>query len=65
LICFFQLNSWKERWKKGGKCWKRVKEEKRGLFLKEVVNKSKYAERKRYEINKEKGYKKQVFIFDS
>ena len=42
----------------------RVKEEQRGLFLKEVVKKSKDAEKKRNEINKEEGYKKQVFIFD-
>ena len=42
----------------------RVKEEQRGLFLKEVVKKSKDAEKKRNEINKEVGYKKQVFIFD-
>ena len=43
----------------------RVKEEQRGLFLKETVKKSKDAEKKRNEINKDVGYKKQVFIFDS
>jgi hypothetical protein len=57
-FCFFKLNSWKERWKRGEK-----------NFLKEVVKKSKDAERraklrkeeqrcgkKRNEINKEEGY---------
>ena len=57
--------SWKERWKRGGKSWERDKEEQRGLFLKEIVKKSRDAEKKRNEINKEEGYKKQVFIFDS
>ena len=42
----------------------RVKEEQRGLFLKEVGKKSKDTEKKRNEM-KEEGYKKQVFIFDS
>jgi hypothetical protein len=49
-FAFFLLNSWKK--------------EQRRLFLKEVVKKSKDAEKKRNEINKEVGYKKQVFIFD-
>jgi hypothetical protein len=65
LFCFFQLNISKERWKRGGKSWERDKEEQRGLFLKEIVKKSRDAEKKRNEINKEEGYKKQVFIFDS
>jgi hypothetical protein len=30
LFCFFQLNSWKERWKRGGKSWER--RTKRPLF---------------------------------
>jgi hypothetical protein len=40
-FAFFQLNSWKEKWKRGGKSWERFKEEQRGLFLKKVVKKSK------------------------
>jgi len=31
---------------RGGKSWERVKEEQRGLFLKEIVKKSKDAEKK-------------------
>jgi len=48
---------------RGGKSWERVKEEQRGLFLKEIVKKSKDAEKKRNEINKE-GYKTQyLYLF--
>jgi phage/plasmid-associated DNA primase len=60
-FAFFLLNSWKKYGKEEGKAGK---EEQRRLFLKEVVKKSKDAEKKRNEINKEVGYKKQVFIFD-
>jgi hypothetical protein len=27
-FAFFQLNSWKERWKKGGKSWEELKKNK-------------------------------------
>jgi hypothetical protein len=58
---FFNLTAGKNDGKEEGKAGE---EEQRGLFLREVVKKSKDAEKKRNEINKEEGYKKQVFIFD-
>jgi hypothetical protein len=60
-FAFFNGSAGKKDGKEEGKA---VKEEQRGIFLKEVVKKRKDAEKKRNEINKEVGYKKQVFIFD-
>jgi hypothetical protein len=55
----FSAEQLERKMERGGKSWERVKEEQRGLFLKEIVKKSKDAEKNRNEINKEEDYKTQ------
>ena len=58
---YFAFFNWTAGKKDGKEEGKAGKVEQRVFFLKEVVKKSKDAEKKRNEINKEVGYKKQVF----
>ncbi len=55
----FSAEQLERKMERGGKSWERVKEEQRGLFLKEIVKESKDAEKKSNEINKEEDYKTQ------